>query len=211
MTFQEEYNQFKNNQGPIIDEDFEIKVINNVLTKENIEYLYKTIEESEFSVQPWGGRKSWNLMVDKFMYQRLNQVVREATGLPLILKEYFFIRYNPKYGYIPKLFPHYDNRESQRITVDIQLNANQDWGVVVEGKNTILEYNQALIFAGTQQQHWREHIDINPDAEIDMLVCNFMYIPDRPLQENHRELQDERANFLIELTGIGNKDEEYQD
>ena len=209
MTFQIEYNKFKKEQGAIIDENFKTIVIDNILTKENIEYLYETIEESEFTVQAWGGRKSWNLMVDKFMYQRLNQVVREATGLPLLLREYFFIRYNPKYGYLPKLFPHWDNRESQRVTVDIQLNYNQEWGVIVEGENTILSHNQALVFAGTQQQHWRPKIDLNEDAEIDMLVCNFMYVPDRPLQENHQEISDNRSNFLIDLTGIGNKDDVY--
>jgi hypothetical protein len=209
MIDQDKYNEFKKNQGPIIDEDFEIRVVDDVLTEENIKDLYKIIEQSESTVQAWGGRKSWNLMVDKHMYQRLNQVIRDKIGITLILKEYFFIRYNPKYGYIPKLFPHYDDRVSQRVTIDIQLNSNQDWGVVVEGKETVLKYNQGLIFAGTQQQHWREHIDLREDAEIDMLVCNFSYLPDRPLQENHFKMQDERSNFLIDLTGIGNKDEKY--
>jgi hypothetical protein len=199
------YNDLKKHQGKIIDEDFQIKVIDDVLLPENIEFLYSNLNEDKEIMQEWGGRKSWSLPHNPSLVNRLNYVANKNFGIGLNLKEYFFIRYNLDYGFESKLFPHWDSRSSQRLTMDIQLNADEDWGVVVEGENTVLSYNQALVFAGTQQVHWRENKNISPGSVIDMLVCNFEWVPDRPLQEGHAEKMEERSMFLIKETGIGNK------
>lgn len=199
------YNDLKKQQGKIIDEDFNVQVIDNVLLPSNIDFLYSNLNEDKEIMQEWGGRKSWSFKSNKDLSDRLNYLANKNFGPGLKLNEHFFIRYNLDYGFESKLFPHWDSRESQRLTMDIQLNADEDWGVVVEGDNYVLGYNQALVFAGTQQVHWRENKNIKPGSVIDMLVCNFEWVPDRPLQEDHAKKMEERSMFLIEKTGIGNK------
>ena len=199
------YNELKEKQGRIIDEDFEPKVINDVLLPNNISFLYNNLNLDREVMQEWGGRKSWSFPYNKDLVDRLNEIANNNFGPGLELNEHFFIRYNLDYGFQSKLFPHWDSRRSQRITMDVQLNADEDWGVVVEGQNTVLSYNQGLVFAGTQQVHWRENKIIKPGSTVDMLVCNFEWVPDRPLQEDHAKIMEERSMFLIERTGIGNK------
>lgn len=200
------YNELKKVQGYIQDEDFEVSVINNVLTKENIDHIYKNIDTARETIQEWGGRKSLSIDSWEELYENLNTLMSIKMKQEMSLKEFFFVRYSKEYGYESKLFPHYDQREAQRITLDIQLNATEDWGVVVEGKTNILKFNQGLVFAGTQQIHWREKKEISDNAVIDMLICNFSHVPERPLVDGQVDKLIERSNFLIELTGIGNKD-----
>lgn len=202
------YEELKKSQGYIEDEDFKVFVIDNVLTQENIDYIYNSIEKSEETMQSWGGRKSLSIPASEKLCVNLNTLMTIKMGQEMRLKEFFFVRYSKEYGFESKLFPHYDTKPAQRITLDIQLNANEDWGVIVEGENNILKYNQGLVFAGTQQIHWRENKKISEDSVIDMLICNFAHDPEKPLPEGQVEKLIERSNLLMELTGIGNKDEQ---
>ncbi len=72
-------------------------------------------------------------------------------------------------------------------------------------KSFTLEDNQALIFAGTQQIHWRENIQISEDAEIDMIFCHLEYVNPKPLDENQEQVLRERADFLMKESKIGNE------
>lgn len=190
---------------PISNEDFPVKVVDNVLSQDLIDYLYNSIKDENEVMQDWGGRKSYSMALNPLFARRVNEVVKRSTGLDVQLKEFFFLRYTLDYGFESKLFPHWDSRESQRITFDIQLNADEPWGVVVEGETYRLDYNQALVFSGTQQIHWRENIKIKPGSVIDMIVCNLAYTEDVALDPNQAEILEERSMFLMEETGIGNK------
>jgi hypothetical protein len=78
----------------------------------------------------------------------------------------------------------------------------------LRGKNTVLSYNQALSICWYPTSCTGERIkNIKPGSVIDMLVCNFEWVPDKPLQEGHAEKMEERSMFLIEKTGIGNKND----
>lgn len=201
------YNELKKSQGYVPDEDFKVFVINNVLTQDNIKYIYDNIDKADQTMQSWGGRKSLSIPSCEALHLNLNAVMTMQMKQKMELKEFFFVRYSKEYGFESKLFPHYDNREAQRITLDVQLNATEDWGVVVEGETNILNFNQGLVFAGTQQIHWRENKKISNDAVIDMLICNFAHDPERPLADGQVDKLIERSNFLIDVTGIGNKDQ----
>jgi hypothetical protein len=198
------YNELKA-KHKISNEDFNVCVANDVLTPDLIEYLYDNLNEDSVTTQDWGGRKSYSMSLHPALARRVNEAAKKATGLNIYLKEFFFLRYTLDYGYESKLFPHWDSRESQRITFDIQLNADEDWGVVVEGDNYILKFNQGLLFSGTQQIHWREDKKLKAGSTVDMLICNMAYVNDIPLDENQAEILEERSMFLMEKTGIGNK------
>jgi hypothetical protein len=187
------------------NQDFEVIKIKDVLSPIVIDYLYKMTEEANVTVQEWGGRKCWALNSHPIFYRAVNEAVKRATGKNVFLMEFFFLRYSNEYGYQSKLFPHYDKYDSQRLTLDIQLKYNKDWAVVVEGESFNLEYNEGLLFSGTQQIHWREETEFNDGDVVDMIICNLKYDPDIENSEDQEDILQERSLFLMEQTGIGNK------
>jgi hypothetical protein len=208
MTNLPNYNRIKN-QSYVTGQDFEPIIIKNVLSEEQIEYIYKFIKTKLPDDEKWAGRKSW--MIDRIdgthissgISARIEEVTRNAISADVKLNEFpFLLRYSPKYGYISKLFPHCDYRDSQRVTIDIQLNHDEEWPIVVEGKEYTLKYNEALIFLGTQQMHWRTDKTLKDETEIDMLIANVHYLPDRPLDENQKETLDTRSHHLKKETSI---------
>lgn len=203
------YEDLVRSQPYISNQDFEPRVVSNVLLPKHIEEIYSTIAnlpEEKTRVQPWAGHKIWDTTFSKEIEDRISAVAQSVLGDGVVLNyDYSFARYSKKFGYECKLFPHYDTRESQRITFDIQLRASEPWAVVVENKSFTLEDNQALIFAGTQQIHWRENIQISEDAEIDMIFCHLEYVDPKPLDENQEQVLRERADFLMKESKIGNE------
>lgn len=194
--------------------DFEPIIIDNVLSDKEIQEVYKFIDNNKESAENWAGRKSW--MIDNpFLRNALTKKIETssslAVGEDLKLNEYpFFLRYSPQYGFISKLFPHIDYRDSQRVTVDLQLNYDEEWAVVVEGKSFNLKFNQALIFLGTQQMHWRENKTLKDESVIDMLISNLHFVNDRPLCDNQINIADEKSYILKEHIGV-NEEEQKND
>lgn len=202
------YNQLKKDQGEVSGQNFEPIVIDNVLTDDQIQRIYNSIEDNQDELQGWFGRKSWmidNLPID-IIYQ-MSFAIAKATNQQVYLDEMpFFLRYYSGYGYEPKLAPHYDKRESQRFTLDIQLNYDEEWAVVVEEKSYTLKYNQGLIFKGTQQMHWRESKVLKPDTTIDMFISNFTFVPDRPIDDGQLEKMEMRSMLLMKELNINNQE-----
>ncbi len=200
------YKELVASQPRVSNQDFVVLVAENVLLPEHIEEIYQKVNkapDSSTRVQPWAGHKVWDIRFSKEIEDRITKVAQDLVGNHVLLDyDYSFARYSPKFGYVCKLFPHYDNRESQRITFDIQLRASQPWSVVVENVAYPLQDNQALIFAGTQQIHWRENKNISNDAEIDMIFCHLIYKEPVPLDMDQKDILNERADLLIRQTGI---------
>jgi hypothetical protein len=202
------YEDLVRSQPKISNQDFQVRIAENVLLPEHIDTIYSIINstsESQTRVQPWAGHKVWDVKFTKEIEDRITAVAQSIVGNDVSLDyDYSFARYSRKFGYECKLFPHYDNRDSQRITFDIQLRASEPWSVVVENTVYPLKNNQALIFAGTQQIHWREKKKISDDAEIDMIFCHLTYNIDKPLDNDQKNILNERAHMLMNQTGISN-------
>jgi hypothetical protein len=208
------YKDFKATQRHVSNQDFSVVIVDNVFEQRHIDKVYEIIGnalEEHTRVQPWASHKVWDVSLGEEIEDRINEVVKNSLGDHLVLKkDYSFARYSPKFGYRAKLFPHYDTRPSQRVTFDIQLKASEPWALVVEEDVYNLQDNQALVFAGTQQIHWREEKELSPDAEIDMIFCHLEYVTDMSLDENQEEILRERSNFLISKTGITNTEEKNE-
>lgn len=199
-------------QPVLPNQNFEPIVADNIFSKQEIDYIYKIVNntpEEQKLLQKWAGHKAWQNGLGDMIANKITSKAQQYLDEKIILSDYSFARYSPTFGYKCKLFPHYDTRPSQRITFDIQLKSSEPWGIVVEGKKYYLNDNQALIFAGTQQMHWREKKDLAPDAEIDMIFCHFQFVNDKPLLENQLEILENRSWNLMEETGINNNIEEY--
>lgn len=212
MTNFPNYEKIKK-QHYVAGQDFEPIIVKNVLSENQIEYIYKYIKIKSPDDEKWAGRKSWMIEsmqgVVEPINARLEKIIKDATSIDVELNEMpFLLRYSPKYGNISKLFPHSDYRDSQRVTIDVQLNYDEEWPIVVEGKEYILKYNEALIFLGTQQMHWRTDQVLKDETEIDMFIANLHYTPDKPLDEDQIQTLDLRSYHLKNETLIDNTEED---
>jgi hypothetical protein len=213
MSYIDEYNKLKDSQPHISNQDFKVLKAYDIFTDDQIKEIYDIVNNTKIEnthLQEWAGHRAWNITFPKSIEDTITKAAREVLGDGIVLEgDYSFARYTPEWGVECKLFPHYDTRDAQRITFDIQLNADEPWGIVVENEMYSLENNQALIFAGTQQIHWREKKKLKPDTKIDMVFCHLKYVDPRPYDENQIEILEERSRFLMDATGINSSIEPY--
>lgn len=167
------------------------KIVKNIFTEEELTFLYSEINniiKQDYVVQEVLGRLysilywkeykeenngSINLKINKKIVDKIIDVAEKKLNKQLELESISFTRYSKQYG-SPNLHPHVDTKfKTPRLTFDIQLDSNLDWAIVVEGENSILKNNEALIFSGTNEVHWREKKVFNDDEYLDMLLCQF--------------------------------------
>lgn len=187
------------------NQDLPVLIANDVLSESDYSVIYDLVSrtpEQKTIVQPWAGHKAYWTIFPNSIINKIESLASSLIGDELVMAEYSFARYSKEYGYECKLFPHYDTKDSQRITFDLQLNTDENWGIVVEGETYYLKDNQALIFSGTQQMHWREEHKLKPETKIDMIFFHLAYKNDKPLQAGHKEIMEKRSRCLMEETGI---------
>ena len=213
MGYIEEYSLRKSKQPVISNQDFVVKKAINIFTQSQIDQIYNIVNGSSIEdthLQEWAGHRAWHVKFPKDIEETITKAAQAILGNEVVLDgDYSFARYSPEYGFNCKLFPHYDTREAQRITFDIQLHADEPWGIVVENEMFSLNDNEALIFAGTQQIHWRENKKLKPDTKVDMIFCHLQFHEGRPLDHGQKEILEERSKFLMDHTGINSGVEPY--
>ena len=161
-------------------------------------------------MQEWAGHRAWHVKFPKDIENTITKAAQAILGNDIVLDgDYSFARYTPEYGFNCKLFPHYDTRDTQRITFDIQLRADEPWGIVVENDMFHLNDNEALIFAGTQQIHWRENKKLQPNTKIDMIFCHLQFINCKELDPGQKDILEDRSKFLMDHTGINSGTQRY--
>lgn len=203
----DKYVEFKKSQPVISNQDFQPFIVDNIFSKEDIEYIYSlinTTNEDKTSLQKWAGMKAWHMDLGPNIKQKIQKAVKENIGDHVVMsQDLSFARYSAEYGYATNLYPHVDtffqnNKNQQRITFDIQLYADEEWGVVVEDVEYFLENNQALVFCGTQQPHWRRQKQLKDGNRQDMIFCHLEYVNDTPLDNNQEEIITSRSRFFSE-------------
>lgn len=192
-------------KGIVPNRDFEVFVYKNIITEEQKKLVYYEVEKiiDNFITQDFVGHRAWTFHNEE-LQKYLTIWMSDVLGEQMILSELSFARYSRKYGYEPKLFPHFDTHEKdgQRITLDIQLNATTPWAVVVENESFNLENNDGLVFSGTQQVHWRENKKLLDTDEVDMLFVHFGYADNRPLSKDQKLILEYWSHRFREKTGI---------
>ena len=198
------YNESLEN-GIVPNRDFGVFVYKNIITDEQNKLIYEEVEKikDQYITQDFVGHRAWtfhNVDLEKYLNIWMSNLLDEQ----MILTELSFARYSREYGYEPKLFPHFDTHEKdgQRITLDIQLNATTPWAVVVEGESFNLENNDGLVFSGTQQIHWRENKQLSDNDRVDMLFAHFRYADHRPWAKDQKLILEYWSHRFREKTGI---------
>jgi len=166
-------------------------IVSNIFSKEELELLYLEVnlEINNFyrkqdtlgrlySALYWKESTEQNngtvdFKISESLVNKIITIAQTKSDVKLELESISFTRYSLDYGN-PQLSPHVDtNFKQPRLTFDVQLKSNTSWPIVVENTKYVLNNNEALIFSGTHQVHWREKKCFNKGEHVDMLLCQF--------------------------------------
>lgn len=162
-----DYQDFVDSTMTVLGQDFNPIVVDNIFDANELKDIYNVVRSTPISnlrVADWGGQASWQAThFGNLIENKLNEIGKTFFGDELsLIHDYSFVRYSEEFGYKSKLFPHADKRETPRMLLDIQLKADEEWGIIVEETPYFLQDNQAVIFSGTGQVHWREKKRFKP-------------------------------------------------
>lgn len=102
-----------------------------------------------------------------------------------------FARYNLVYGE-PNLGPHMDSNFESITTLDVQINANTNWNMNIEGTEYHIENNSALIFKPAEVVHWRPRKTFKDGQFVEIVLIDYINL-DKKLEmpeEKRRELAE---------------------
>jgi hypothetical protein len=185
-------------------------IIKDILTQDQIDHIYSVIDstpEEKTHIQRRLGHKAYLVGLGEDLRKYFEEIIQKHYGEEWVLTDYQFARYSSKFGYKPKLYPHFDDAfDVHKLTLDIQVKSTIDWPLVVEGKEFLLKDNDGLVFSGTDQIHWRTEAELSEDDVVDLIFCHCERKdgPNKFISEDHKKkmnlLEKEwQAKVLISL------------
>jgi hypothetical protein len=163
-------------------------IVQNVFSNEQIASIYKDIDidfNKNIMLQSFYGRlyiplyfrqktvisDPIDLKVEQSICDTILSHSSKFSDVSLQVESISFARYSLKYGK-PGLHPHTDNNYKEaRLTFDIQLDGNVSWPIIIDHKEYLLKNNEAIVFSGTHDVHWRSKKQFNENEYIDILLC----------------------------------------
>jgi hypothetical protein len=180
-----------------VDYNLKNRVIKNVLSQDQIDRIYKLVNScSEDKIKAPNNYGQLAFFIDEFdsresgaedIYLSIENMLKSEYNIDLKIEAIQFVRYTTKSGNAAWLPPHYDKVfKKPMITVDIQMNSNLVWPVYVDGIPYTLKNNEALVFSGTHQIHWRPKIELQDDQYLDMIFCHLEDTQADEISDKHR-------------------------
>jgi hypothetical protein len=158
------------------------KIINNFLTNEEIISLYLafSLELDNAVLSQDTGRKivvSQHLILNenspiKNIFKKVEEYVSNEYNKKMKTATFGIHYYSPKFG-TPKLLPHIDDFAGQ-VVFDYQIASNIVWPLIVNEQRYVLKNNDALIFEGEKDGHWRQKITFLDDSFVLMFIVNLI-------------------------------------
>ena len=215
LTVLPEYAKLRSMQPKVDNQDFMPQIIDNIFSDSQRQEIFSIINKypkDKIRVQKWGGQGILDdVKISKNIVSTIESISSKSVGEELVLAEFSIARYSQEYGYEVKLFPHYDTRPVEMFVLDVQLITNEDWGVIIEGQTFNIKDNQAIIFSGTQQMHWREKKQLSDSAEIYMMFCWLKHKKEKKLDGLHSAIMKERESVLMKETQISSEERTVKD
>jgi hypothetical protein len=151
------------------------KIIENFFSKTEIDYLKDFIKEKEtlklYKLRPDTGRLAINLgSIKPEIIAKVQGVIQNIYGKDYKIKDAGFNRYKLEYGF-PNLMPHLDDKNAQ-VVFDYQIESNKKWNLLIEGKPIVLNDNDAVVFEGQKDVHWRDPVYFKSNEYLSMLNFN---------------------------------------
>jgi hypothetical protein len=151
------------------------KFIENVFSKTEIDYLKDIVKEKEtiklYNIRPDTGRLAIDLgLIKPEIIAKVQGIIQNIYGKDYKIKDVGFQRYKLEYGF-PNLRPHVDDQQCQ-VVFDYQVESNKKWDVVVEGNSIGLNDNDAVVFEGEIDVHWRNPVHFKLNEYVSMINFN---------------------------------------
>jgi hypothetical protein len=173
------------------------KIVKNVLSQDQIDRVYKLVKSCpENKIKTPNDYGQIAFYIDGFdsrdselkdIYIAIESMLKEEYNIDLEIEAIQFVRYTTKSGNPAWLPPHYDKVfKKPMITVDIQMDSNIVWPVYVNGTPYTINNNEALVFSGTHQIHWRPKIDLKDEEYLDMIFCHLEDTKAEDISDKHR-------------------------
>lgn len=149
-------------------------LIKNVLSEEDFKMLQdhvKNIDKSNTRFYDGYNRYEWNSTPElNEIHQKLLPIAREHFESTTLLPSFNFA----SWYFGNASLEHHTDINACTYSIDLAVYKTQDWDLYVEGVPYSLKENEALLYYGEKQEHWREPL-INPDNNV---ICNvfFFYV-----------------------------------
>lgn len=185
-------------------------ILKDILTKEEIVQIYDYLLTKKEHERVFGllGHVVNDAMLPENILNKVINLMNNTLGYSVKLSEHAFTKYTRSSGYVPKLFPHVDEVfKEPRITLDLQIGGNVSWPLYVKGNKYVLENNQALIFSGTHQVHWREDQNLSNDDYLDMIFFHFVSDEYPEFESDYRNHIESEIDFWNQKVNIIKKEE----
>ena len=154
---------------PVLLKDF-------FLPEELVE-LNRIIDLNEHTLEePDQGRLLHNLnsLQVSPLRNKIESQVSEIIGKKLKMVTEGYTIYKKEYG-TPSLKPHIDHNETEYI-LDYHVYSNTEWPIAVEGEYFNLNANEAALFSGKNDIHWRPKKEFNDEECVAMIFFHFVDI-----------------------------------
>lgn len=119
---------------------------------------------------------------------------RELFDSPTLLPTYALVAHYE--GKDANLFKHVDSNACT-YTIDMCVYQNEPWDLYVEGIPYTLQENQALVYYGEDQEHWREDFP-NPESQHVAMIFFHYAEPDHWFFTRGQEYYQVKFNIMTE-------------
>lgn len=139
-------------------------------------------------------------------HEKLVPLAREIFNNPNIEKSYCI--YSVYKGYKARLFKHIDDNACT-YTIDLMIHYNDNWPLVVEGEELLAEENEAIVYYGEDQYHWRPRFPNPKQNEVGVIFYHFVdkdhwfFTNEKSMSQIVNERQGHRSNYNINTSFDG--------
>jgi hypothetical protein len=149
-------------------------VLNDVFSSEDVQYLRQLLNSKSYAknwLDPNNDRRVLKFTeLDSYFSKKIEPIVQEIFGSTRIKSTYaVYLDYDRPTSKLPA---HLDNNACT-YTVDYCVSAKTPWGVVVEGEEFVFGPNQALVFTGGHDYHWRNDMPDPENNRVEVIMFHF--------------------------------------
>ncbi len=153
---------------------FQPVLLHDVFSTEDFERLRNVLDSGEKEknwIDPKNNRRVIKYPeLDSHFSKKLEPVVQNLFKNTRIKSTYsVYLDYNKPTSKLP---PHKDNNACT-YTVDYCVSSKTPWPIIIEGEEFIVEPNQALVFMGGHDLHWRDDMPNPNDNRVEVIMFHF--------------------------------------
>ena len=133
---------------------------------------------------------------DRLMDMSIRQTVDQEIAFSPSEIGFHIARYTLDSKFPPKLDPHTDKFvEYPCVIISVQLDSNINWQLAVNEDVFNLSRNQAIVFSGSHQLHWRPQREFKAGEYLDVLLCTVTDTTKKLTKKHLADMEKERINF----------------